>query len=84
MSLTTLLYILRIVAQLWYVTKNQRYGQKWVFIEIPVINFIGNNLLVLIAIAQNSFDLSIIDIAFAMYFVIADKLSPCINDCLCT
>ena len=36
---------------------------------------IGDNLLPIIVIAQNSFDLSITDIAFVTYFVIADKLS---------
>ena len=36
---------------------------------------IGDNLLPIIVIAQNKFDLSISDIAFVMYFVIADKLS---------
>ena len=36
---------------------------------------IGNNLLPIIVIAQNSLDLSITDIAFVLYFVIADKLS---------
>ena len=36
---------------------------------------IGNNFLPIIVIAQNSFDLSITDIAFVLYFVIADKLS---------
>ena len=36
---------------------------------------IGDNFLPIIVIAQNSFDLSITDIAFAIYFVIADKLS---------
>ena len=36
---------------------------------------IGDNLLPIIVIAQNMFDLSITDIAFVMYFVIADKLS---------
>ena len=36
---------------------------------------IGDNLLPIIVIAQNSFDLSITDIAFVIYFVIADKLS---------
>ena len=36
---------------------------------------IGDNLLPIIVIAQNSFDLSITDIAFSMYFVIANKLS---------
>ena len=35
----------------------------------------GNNLLPIIVIAQNSFDLLITDIAFVIYFVIADKLS---------
>ena len=33
---------------------------------------IGDNLLPIIAIAQNSFNLSITDIAFVIYFVIAD------------
>ena len=35
----------------------------------------GDNLLPIIVIAQNSFDLSNTDIAFVIYFVIADKLS---------
>ena len=30
----------------------------------------------IIVIAENSFDLSITDIAFVIYFVIADKLLP--------
>ena len=34
-----------------------------------------DNLLPIIVIAQNSFGLSITDIAFVIYFVIADKLS---------
>ena len=42
--------------------------------NLPAI-VIGDNLLPIIVIAQNSFDLSITDIAFAIYFVIADKLS---------
>ena len=36
---------------------------------------IGDNFLLIIVIAQKSFDLSITDIAFIKYFVIADKLS---------
>ena len=36
---------------------------------------IGDNFLPIIVIAQNSFDLSIIDNAFVIYLVIADKLS---------
>ena len=36
---------------------------------------IGDNFLPIIVIAQNSVGLSINDIAFAIYFVIADKLS---------
>ena len=36
---------------------------------------IGDNLLPIIVIAQNNFDLSITDITFVMYFVIADKSS---------
>ena len=35
---------------------------------------IGNNLRPIIVFAQNTFDLSIADIAFAKYLVIADKL----------
>ena len=35
---------------------------------------IGDNLLPIIVIAQNSFDLPITDMAFVIYFVIADKL----------
>ena len=36
---------------------------------------IGDNFLPIVVIAQNSLDLSITDIAFAIYVVIADKLS---------
>ena len=36
---------------------------------------IGDDLSRIIVIAQKSFDLSITDIAFAIYFVIADKLT---------
>ena len=36
---------------------------------------IADNLSPIIVIAQNSFDLSITDIAFVIYFVIANKLS---------
>ena len=36
---------------------------------------IGDNLLPIIVIAQNNFDSSITDIAFVIYFVIADELS---------
>ena len=36
---------------------------------------IADNLLPIIVIARNSFDLSITNIAFVIYFVIADKLS---------
>ena len=36
---------------------------------------VGDNLLPIIVIAQNIFDLSITDIDFVIYFVIADKLS---------
>ena len=45
---------------------------------------IGDDSLPIIVIAQNSLDLSITDIAFVMYFVIADKLSRYIHDSLCT
>ena len=45
-----------------------------VFIEIILSAIvIGDNLLPIIVIAQNSFDLSITDIAFVLYFAIADK-----------
>ena len=37
--------------------------------------FISDNLLPIIVITQNMFDLSITDIAFVIYFVIVDKLS---------
>ena len=43
------------------------YSQRWAFI--------GDNLLPIIALPRNNFDLSITDIAFVMYFVIADKFS---------
>ena len=36
-------------------------------------SIIGYNLLPIIVIAQNSFDLSITDIAFVKYFAIADE-----------
>ena len=36
---------------------------------------IGDKLLPIIVIAQNSFDLSITDISFVIYLVIADNLS---------
>ena len=36
---------------------------------------IGDNFLPIIVIAQNGLDLSTTDIAFVIYFVIADKLS---------
>ena len=36
---------------------------------------IGDNFLPISVFAQNGFDLSIINIAFIIYFVIADKLS---------
>ena len=37
--------------------------------------FVGDNLLLIIVIAQNSFDLSLTDVAFAIYFLMAEKLS---------
>ena len=37
---------------------------------------IGDNFLSIIVITKNSLDLSITVIAFVIYFVIADKLSP--------
>ena len=43
------------------------YNQRWAFI--------GENILPILVNAQNSFSLSIIDITFAIYFVIADELS---------
>ena len=36
---------------------------------------IDNNLLSIIVSAQNSFNLSITDIAFVIYFIIVDKLT---------
>ena len=44
---------------------------------------ICDNLLPIIVITQNSFDLSITNIAFVIYFVIADRFIA-INDSLCT
>ena len=41
-----------------------------------------DNLLPIIVIAQSSYDLSITDIAFVIYFVIVHKLSR-LNDSLC-
>ena len=49
----------------------------FIFIVAKILlpRVIGDNLLRIIVIAQNSFDLSITNIVFAIYFVIADKLS---------
>ena len=51
---------------------------------------IGDNILPITVIAKNSFDLSITDVAFVIYFVIADKLSlimekntVCVLKCCC-
>ena len=49
--------------------------KRWAFIAIIYRRVIGDNLLPIIIIAQNSFDLSITNIVFIIYFVIADKLS---------
>ena len=46
-----------------------------IYQENSSVIVISDNLLPIIAIAENSFDLSITDIAFVIYFVIADKLS---------
>ena len=51
-------------------------NQRWAFIAIIYRRYVSAMIfLPIIVIAQNSFDLSITDIAFAIYFVIADKLS---------
>ena len=47
-----------------------QYLQRWAFIVI----IIGDIFLPIIVIAQNSLDLSITNIAFVIYFVIASKL----------
>ena len=43
------------------------YNRRW--------TFIGDNLLPIVVIAQNSFDLSITNVTFVIHVVIADKLS---------
>ena len=52
---------------------------QWVYIcrdgHLSRKIIIGDNLLPIVVIAKNSFDLSITDIAFVIYFVIADELS---------
>ena len=54
--------------------------QRWAFIAIIYRDnlsaiVIGNSLLPIVVIAQNSFDLSINDVVFVIYVVIANKLS---------
>ena len=53
------------------------HTQRWACIEIINLSaiVIGDNLLLIIVITQNNLDLSIIDIAFVIYFFIADNLS---------
>ena len=59
------------------------YAEMGIYRDSLSAIVIGDNLLPIIVIAENSFDLSITDIALATYFVIADKLSRQ-NDSLCT
>ena len=52
------------------------FAEKGIYRDNLSAIVIGDNLLPIIVIAQKNLDVSIIDIAFAIYFVIADKLSP--------
>ena len=49
--------------------------QRWAYGDNLSAIVIGDNFLPIFVVAQNGFDLSITDIAFVIYFVIADKLS---------
>ena len=52
-----------------------KYSEMGIYRDNSSAIVIGDNFLSIIAIAQNSLDLSITVIAFVIYFVIADKLS---------
>ena len=56
-------------------TSTEAYPEMGIYRENLSAIVIGDNFLPIIVIAQNSFDLPITDIAFVIYFVIADKLS---------
>ena len=60
------------------------YTEVSIFRDNSSAIVIGDNSLPIIVIAQNSLDLSNTDIAFVIYFVIADKLIIAVNDSLCT
>ena len=51
------------------------YPQMGIYRDNLSAIVISDNFLPIIVIAQNSLDLSITDIAFVIYFVIADELS---------
>ena len=51
------------------------YAEMGVYRDNLLAIVISDDLLPIVVIAQNSFDLSVTVIAFAIYFVIADKLS---------
>ena len=53
----------------------QAYPEMGIYRHNSSAIVIGDNFLLIIVVAQNSLDLSITDIAFVIYFVIADKLS---------
>ena len=52
-----------------------RYPEMGIYRDNLLAIVIGDNFLPIIVIAQDSLDLSITDITFVIYFVIADKLS---------
>ena len=56
-------------------TKEQTKNKAMPTLPRTEMGIYRDNLLPIIVIDQNSFDLSITDIAFAKYFVIADELS---------
>ena len=60
----------RLCGRLWYLQSEMGVYRDNLWVKV-----IGDNFLPIIVIAQNGFDLSITDIAFVIYFVIADKLS---------
>ena len=55
--------------------KNMARSEMGIYRDNLSAIVIGDNLIPIIVIAENSFDLSITDITLVVYFVIADKLS---------
>ena len=68
-NLSTLIYCPR-----WFLSIAATDRNRHLSRDLSAI-VIDDNLLPIIIIAQNNFDLSITDIAFVIYFAIADKLS---------